>query len=163
LVLARIPYREFGDQSLNNSTTAFDALIGANGTSADGAALWQANFNANGALNGTIDITPQISGTTYWVVEGLGEQVESYGANSAVMIGNFYAPSAGTRQLVTTDAGSSWSVVGSFSAHYTRFSSQGSTVWIAGADGIYESNNLGVSWNEKTGNLGEIPQGAFLA
>ena len=147
------PYREFGDNSLNNGTDEFDVLIGANGTDSNSQALWILSLGIDGSVNGTVvDCTPVINGTYYRVADGYGEQVDALISESAIVAGCF-TPVNGdgtTRQLlnesVLVNGTDNWSIIGSVDANFARWSQTGNQgLWFTGTSGIWYTSDRGAT------------------
>lgn len=162
ITCVRIPYRKLASQVLNNDITLFQFIYGLSGA-VGGATLWGVTFNTtDGSIAAESDMTPIVSGTTYYVVGP--HALETAGANTQHILA-FCKPVGGgaTVLLKTTNGGTSWAIVNStFDGDFVRWI-PGSTseAWVSGPDGIGYTANAGTTIQDRTGDFSGTPLGAY--
>lgn len=168
--LIRIPYKRPSNITQPNNSSGFLEFILGSSDAIAGETLWRVVFDAdaNNVIS-TTDITPEISSELYAIVPGYGEQLETNGRDSRIMLGCFRNLTDDTIHVLRTDdAGTTWEDCGEYDFHFVRFSTIGTeSAWFAGAEGIYYTGDRGDTFIDKTTNyltdIGTLPIGGAFS
>ncbi len=152
----RIPRKKILTQADNDDATSLQFIYGTD-RAVSGKTLWAVTFNAtSGAISAQVDITPIISGITYYVIAP--NALETAGADTRIMA-VFAKPLAGgnTRLIRTINGAASWSVAqGNLDGNWARWV-PGSTQRLWMNPGVRLSTNRGSTLqNKTTGTTGDI-------
>jgi hypothetical protein len=158
----RIPYRKLASQALNNNASSLQFIFGTE-QAISGSTLWGITFNAtDGSIIAESDMTPIISGTTYYVVDV--NALETAGANTQVILALAKPVGGGdTKLILSTDGGTTWTIEDALlNDRFVRWVS-GSTqrAWMAGENGIDYTANRGGTIVTKIGDFPDTPIGAY--
>lgn len=149
--LVRVPYRVLTSTAANSSSTALHVVWGASG-SVSGSTLWRGTLNAGThAMSNITDITPIISGTTYYPIGPNGLEMNPNDARVMLMLG--VPIGGGATRLLHRDSSGTWSVVQN-PADYTFVKwATGNAAWLAGDSGIGFTPDQGTTLEDRTGDF----------
>lgn len=167
ITCVRIPYLKLASQLPNDDKTSLQFIYGTSKAVA-GATLWGVTFDAtSGTIAAQSDMTPIISGTTYYVVGA--NALETYGGNTQIIAALVEPLGGGTRRLIRSeDGGTTWtsvntSVAGAVMVKFIdpAHGGDGDKLYVAGgAFGLKYSANGGATFTNKgSGVTGTIVAG----
>lgn len=149
--LVRVPYRVLTSTAANSSSTALHVVWGASG-SVSGSTLWRGTLNASTHVMSNItDITPIVSGTTYYPIGPNGLEMNPNDARVMLMLG--VPIGGGATRLLYRNSSGTWSVVQN-PADYTFVKwATGNAAWLAGDSGIGFTPDQGTTLEDRTGDF----------
>jgi hypothetical protein len=74
----------------------------------------------------------------------------------------FEAGGTAAAQVVTSDAGQSWSTIGSDNVYGAKWTGK-SSFWFYGVDGIFQYEESGQRKADRTGNFFDVSGGSYVA
>lgn len=166
----KIPHKKLATQFPNNDATSLQILI-AMSAAVSGITLAAITINTTPTATSNSDLTPIISGTTYVPITS-PNNFETYAANTQRILLLAKPNGAGnTHLLASVNGGTSWTIqqsnLNAEHVHFVEFlrGGDGSKCWFAGDGGVFYSDDLGVSLEDKTGDfvtvVGTNPSGAL--